>query len=108
MGTFELYRDKGDHYRWRLRSGNHRTIADGGEGYSQKDDALHGIELVRVQDGEFEVYQDAGGGHRWRLRAANGRIFADSGEGYASRSNCTRAIRSVKRVAPVAQLDDKA
>ena len=107
MGTFQVYRDRGEQFRWRLRAGNHRTIADCGEGYVQKDDCLHGIELVRGGTGEVETYQDAGGGYRWRLRAANGKIFADSGEGYASHANCTRAMATVKRVAPGARLDDQ-
>lgn len=106
MGTFQVYRDKGEQYRWRLRAGNHRIIADGGEGYVQLEDCAHGIELVRGGTGEIEVYQDAGGGYRWRMRAENGKIFADSGEGYASKSNCARAVKAVKRVAPHAIVEN--
>lgn len=107
MGTFQVYRDQSDQFRWRLRAGNNKTIADCGESYVQKDDCLHGIELVRGGNGEIERFQDQGGGYRWRLRAANGNIFADSGEGYASHSNCSRAVATVKRVAPDARLDDR-
>ena len=107
MGTFEVYRDKSQQYRWRLRSGNQRIIADCGEGYVQMGDCEHGIELVRRGDADAEIFQDAGGGYRWRMRAANGKIFADSGEGYANRSNCARAIKAVKRVAPGARIDDQ-
>ena len=45
--SFELYRDRADETRWRLRAANGRIIADSGEGYVDRDDALHGIELVR-------------------------------------------------------------
>lgn len=34
-------------YRWRLISDNGRIIADSGEGYRNKSDCLHGIELVK-------------------------------------------------------------
>lgn len=34
-------------WRWRLRAANGRIIADSGEGYNNRADALHGIELVR-------------------------------------------------------------
>jgi uncharacterized protein YegP (UPF0339 family) len=106
MGTFELFRDRRNEYRWRLRSGNHRTIADSGEGYSKKSDCEHGIALVRKAT-DFEIFQDKGGQFRWRLRASNGEPIADSGEGYVSRSNCSRAVKAVKRVAPKASIEDE-
>ncbi|TQK07004.1 DUF1508 domain-containing protein [Herbaspirillum sp. SJZ107] len=54
---FEIYEQKqngllaaaggsGD-YRWRLRADNDRIIADSGEGYRNKSDCLHGINLVK-------------------------------------------------------------
>jgi uncharacterized protein YegP (UPF0339 family) len=45
--SFEMYRDRAGETRWRLRAANGRIIADSGEGYVDRDDALHGIELVR-------------------------------------------------------------
>ncbi len=45
--TFELYRDRADEWRWRLRHDNGNIIADGGEGYSSKAAARNGIESVR-------------------------------------------------------------
>ncbi|WP_317988501.1 HVO_2922 family protein [Haloprofundus salinisoli] len=45
--TFELYRDKADEWRWRLRHRNGNIIADGGEGYSSKSAAKNGIKSVR-------------------------------------------------------------
>lgn len=107
MGTFQLYRDAKEEYRWRLRARNSKIIADSGEGYTQKESCEHGIELLRDWKGEVEIYQDKGGGHRWRIRAENGEIFGDSGEGYASRSNVTRALKSVKTNATSSPIDDQ-
>ena len=45
-GRFEVYKDKAWDWRWRLRSSNGRIIADSGQGYSRKEDCLHGIKLV--------------------------------------------------------------
>jgi uncharacterized protein YegP (UPF0339 family) len=106
MGTFQLYRDKQENFRWRLRAGNGRIIADCGEGYERRDACEHGIDLLRRWDGEVEIYQDKGGGHRWRLRASNGEIFADGGEAYFSRSNVQRALKSVKTNAAAASVID--
>jgi len=46
--TFELIKDKGGEYRWRLRHQNGQIIADSGEGYVNKEDAKNGIQSVKV------------------------------------------------------------
>jgi uncharacterized protein YegP (UPF0339 family) len=106
MGTFELFRDRRSEYRWRLKAGNNRKIADSGEGYAKKSACEHGIELVRQGD-NFELYQDKQGKFRWRLRAANGRIIADSIKGYGRRYNCKRAVATFTRLAPTAEIKDQ-
>jgi len=47
MAKFEVYRDKGGQYRWRLVASNGRNIAESGEGFSSKQACLDGIESVR-------------------------------------------------------------
>jgi uncharacterized protein YegP (UPF0339 family) len=54
---------------------------------------------------QFEIYKGASGQFRWRLRAANGEIIA-SGEAYTSKDACKNGIRSVRRSAPKAVLQD--
>ncbi|WP_082615440.1 DUF1508 domain-containing protein [Acidovorax sp. Root267] len=54
---FELYKDARGEWRWRLVSINGRTIADSGQGYSQKDDALNGINLVKATTASTPVYE---------------------------------------------------
>jgi uncharacterized protein YegP (UPF0339 family) len=54
----------------------------------------------------FEVYQDRSEEWRWRLVASNGNIVADSAEGYASKQGAKRGIRSVKRIAPEANVQE--
>ena len=45
--TYSVYRDASDEWRWQLRAGNNRIIADSGEGYHNKQDCLHAIALVK-------------------------------------------------------------
>ncbi len=45
--TFVVYRS-GIEYRWRLRAGNGRIIADSGEGYFNKADCFDAIRLVEM------------------------------------------------------------
>ncbi len=44
---FEVYKDKSNEYRWRLKAPNAKIIADSGEGYRDKQDCSSGIELVK-------------------------------------------------------------
>ena len=45
--TFELFRDAGDDYRWRLVHDNGNIIADGGQGYASKQKAKQGLDSVK-------------------------------------------------------------
>jgi len=45
--TFELFRDKADEHRWRLRHDNGNVIADGGQGYASKQKAKQGLNSVK-------------------------------------------------------------
>lgn len=51
---FQLYTDKSGEWRWRLKAGNHETIADSSEGYKSRQSALHGISLVQ-KSAEAEI-----------------------------------------------------
>ncbi|GGN97047.1 YegP family protein [Halomicroarcula sp. S1AR25-4] len=53
--TFELYTDKSDQWRWRLRHSNGNIIADSGEGYASKAKAKQGIESVKSNAPDADV-----------------------------------------------------
>ncbi len=44
---YQVYRDRANEWRWRLKAANHEPIADSGEGYHNKSDCLAAIELVK-------------------------------------------------------------
>jgi len=127
--AFEMFRDAGGEWRWRLIHENGNVLADSGQGYSSRSKARQGLDSVRsnaaeaalddldAEDGgdgdadetpnaTFELYEDKGGDYRWRLRHRNGNIVADSGEGYASKSNARDAIERVRDYAPDADVLD--
>ena len=45
--TFEVYKDRADEFRWRLKAGNGAIIGVSGDGYKTKADCAHGIELIQ-------------------------------------------------------------
>ena len=49
MGNhYKLYKDTAGYWRWRYVSVNGRTIADSGEGYVNRQDALNGIAIMKA------------------------------------------------------------
>ena len=44
---FELYKDHGGQWRWRLRAQNGNVIADSAEGYAHRADCERGIAIVK-------------------------------------------------------------
>ncbi|MCK4351788.1 DUF1508 domain-containing protein [candidate division WOR-3 bacterium] len=55
MAKFQLFKDRAGEYRWRLRADNYEIIADSAEGYKNKSDCKHGIELVKSLAPDAEV-----------------------------------------------------
>ena len=44
---FEIYKDKSGEFRWRLVHTNGQVIANSGEGYTTKENAISGINSVK-------------------------------------------------------------
>jgi len=45
--TFEIYKDRKEEFRWRLKAANGNIIATSGEGYNAKEDCKKGIEAIQ-------------------------------------------------------------
>ena len=54
---------------------------------------------------KFFVYKDKKGEFRFRLKATNGEIIA-TGESYPSKAAVIKGIASIKKSAPVAEIED--
>jgi uncharacterized protein YegP (UPF0339 family) len=57
MAEFEVYKDEDNpqDFRWRFRANNGEIIADSSEGYIDRDDCEHGIELMKTQTPNAQV-----------------------------------------------------
>src|SRR5262249_50490237 len=45
--TFEIYKDRKEEFRWRLKAANGNIMATSGEGYKAKEDCKKGIEAIQ-------------------------------------------------------------
>lgn len=104
-GKFELYRDKANEFRFRLKSRNGQNIGQS-EGYKSKSAALNGIKSVRTNAGDenrFAFTQGKSGKTFFSLKAKNNQVILTS-QGYANVSGAKSGMKSVAKNAPDAQL----
>ena len=94
---FEIYTDKADEFRFRLKAKNGQNIL-ASEGYKQKASCENGIESVRKNsqdDSKFELKEGASGKWTFNLKATNGQIIGTS-QAYETESGAKNGIASVK------------
>lgn len=112
----EIYKDKSDKYRWRMRHKNGNIISASVRGFDTEDNAQDALnrfknntkEANRLDIGSavFEIYKDSESKFRWRLRHRNGNIISDSGQGYSSKQGAINGINSVKRDVTSAEIEE--
>lgn len=106
-GKFEIYNDKANEFRFRLKAGNGQTIL-ASEGYSAKSGCTNGIESVKKNapdDARYERKQTASGKFSFSLKSSNGQVIGTS-EAYESVASRDNGIESVKKNAPDADIVD--
>ncbi|NNF40452.1 MAG: YegP family protein [Woeseiaceae bacterium] len=107
-GKFEVYKDKGGEYRFRLKAANGQNIL-ASEGYKTKASCMNGIESVKknsqVPD-RFEKKKTPSGKYRFNVTSSNGQTVGTS-QSYASDSGCSNGMKSVAKCAPGARTDDQ-
>ncbi|MBX2981173.1 MAG: YegP family protein [Flavobacteriales bacterium] len=106
MATFELYTDKADQFRFRLKAGNGEIIL-ASQGYTSKASATNGIESVKANASDDANYEckttDAGAS--FNLLAANKQVIGSS-QVYTTESSRDGGIESVKKNAPIAEVKE--
>ena len=55
---FEVYRDRRGEWRWRFRAPNHRTLADSGEGYTNKTDCNMAILTIKREAATAPIQEE--------------------------------------------------
>ena len=105
-GKFEIFKDKGGKFRFRLKASNGEIILSS-QGYASRSGVHNGIKSVRnhcTQKDCFQVKKTAAG-HRFNLVAVNGRVIGSS-ETYKSTAACSNGVASVRKNAPKAKVEN--
>lgn len=106
MITFELYTDKADQFRFRLKAANGAIIL-ASQGYTSKASAMNGIESVKKNAADDANYErkNTEAGSSFNLLASNMQVVGTS-QVYASAGACENGIESVKQNAPIAAVQE--
>jgi uncharacterized protein YegP (UPF0339 family) len=109
--TFEVYKDKGGEFRWRLRTASEKVLAVPEDAYKSHESAREAADNVRKSAAnpkwKVEYYQDKAKEYRWRLKAANGHVMARSPGGFKNKKEAEHAFDVVRRTATAATITDK-
>ena len=107
-GKFELYKDKGGKFRFRLKASNGQIIL-ASQGYRSRASAAKGIESVRKNAASPARFakKDGKGTFMFNLTATNGQVVGTS-EQYESERARDNGIKSVASNAPAASVTDLA
>lgn len=106
-GKFELYKDQGGRFRFRLKASNGQIIL-ASQGYKSKPSARNGIASVQrnaAVDSRFER-KNGNGKFAFNLRATNGQVVGTSQQ-YDSERACENGIQSVAKNAAGARIEDQ-
>lgn len=104
---FEIYKDKAEKFRFRLKAGNGQVILVG-EAYESKAGCKNGIESVMANaadKGNFDSRETESGKFYFVLKAKNHQVIGQS-EYYESKQGRDNGIESVMKNAPGATIDD--
>ncbi len=104
-GKFEIFKDRGGKFRFRLKASNGETIL-ASQGYASRSGVYTGIRSVRThckRKACFDVKKTASG-HRFNLVASNGRVIGTS-ETYKTPRACAAGVKSVQSNAPKAKVE---
>jgi uncharacterized protein YegP (UPF0339 family) len=105
---FEIYKDKAEGFRFRLKAGNGENIL-ASQGYKAKSSCSNGIESVKkhaVDNANYEKKETSSGKYLFNLKSANSQVIGTS-QSYSSVSGRDNGIESVKKNAPEAAIDDQ-
>jgi uncharacterized protein YegP (UPF0339 family) len=92
--AFEVYKDKGGEFRWRLRAGSGKILGVPEDAYKAQADARKAAENIKANAATMKAdyVVDKAKKHRWNLKARNGRVMARSSEGYETKANAEKAL----------------
>lgn len=118
--TFEIYKDKGGKYRFRLKEKEGKLLANSGKGYKENDDVKKVVSTIqktaakskvteddktKVKAAHFQIYKDKGGKYRFRFKDEEDVLLAASVTGYKTKGDVQKIIDTIQQVAGKAKIE---
>ena len=105
-GKFEIFKDKGGKFRYRLKSGNGEIVL-ASQGYVSKAGCKNGVASVQKNCSNNDCFdkKKAKNGFRFNLKSTNGQVIGTS-ETYKTEKACDNGMAAVTRAAKGAKVVD--
>ena len=106
-GKFEIYKDKANEFRFRLKASNGEIVLSS-EGYKSKSSASNGVASVQKNCSDEKCFvksTTASGKYRFNMRARNNQVIGTS-QSYNSESSRDNGIGAIARAAAGASVVD--
>ncbi len=105
-GKFEIFKDKGGKFRFRLKASNGEIVL-ASQGYASKSGCKNGVASVQKNCGNANCFDKkaAKNGFRFNLKSTNGQVIGTS-ETYSTEKACDNGIASISRAANGATVVD--
>lgn len=107
-GKFEIFKDKKEEFRFRLKASNGEIIL-ASEGYKAQSGCTNGIESVKknsTEDSQYSRNTASNGKFCFSLKAKNNEVIGTS-QMYDSEASRDNGIESVKKNAEDSSIDDQ-
>jgi uncharacterized protein YegP (UPF0339 family) len=107
--AFEIYSDKAEEFRWRLKDTEGTIVATSGQGYKAKADCTKMVDNFKadISKYEFELYEDNKKETRFRLKAKNGNVVGASNSGYKMKADAEKVVDAIKKNVKDATVTDE-
>lgn len=119
--TFEVYKDRGGKYRFRIKNQKGTLLANTRKGFKTEAAITQVIDTIKksankatiVDEGKkatasamayFEVYKDRGGKYRFRLKDKNNSLLASATRGYKTKAEIMAVMQSIQQHAAAAKV----
>lgn len=119
--VFEVYKDKGGKYRFRMKSSEGKNLINSGKGYNDSKDVMSVVQFIQknaakatVVDEEkakkstppmFAIYMDKGGKFRFRFLDKDSKSYGGAVTGYKTMNDVQTVIETIRKTAMSAKIE---
>lgn len=107
--SFEIYADKSEEFRWRLKDAEGTIVATSGQGYKEKRSCTTMVDNLKADISKYKlnVEEDKAKKFRFTFVASNGQTVGSSSKAYDKKEDAEKVVEAIKKGAKDATIVDE-